>query len=75
MLLLPSKHSYEANVTWTDQIRVKTKELWFFSGFYALNKRLIKRLILIQFSCQNSSAIWWTIILQNYRNWNESKRS
>jgi hypothetical protein len=30
MLLLRSKYLYEANATWTDQIGIKTKKLWFF---------------------------------------------
>jgi hypothetical protein len=28
MLLLQSKYSYEANMTWTDQIGIRTKKLW-----------------------------------------------
>jgi hypothetical protein len=28
MLLLYSKYSYEANVTWMDQIGIKTNKLW-----------------------------------------------
>jgi hypothetical protein len=30
MLLLYSKCLYEANVTWTDQIGIRTKKLWIF---------------------------------------------
>jgi hypothetical protein len=33
MLLLHNKYLYETNTTWTDQIEVKTEELWIFKGF------------------------------------------
>jgi hypothetical protein len=41
-----------------------------FQRFYVLDIWLIEKLIFLLFSCQNRDSRWWTIILQNYRNWN-----
>jgi hypothetical protein len=47
-------------------------EVMNFERFYVFDTRLIKILNLMGLSCQNSGIRWWTIILQNYRNYNGS---
>jgi hypothetical protein len=57
MLLLRSKYLYEANATGTSQFGVKMGDMMNFQRFYVFDTRLIKRLILIKFSCQTRDII------------------
>jgi hypothetical protein len=56
MLSLRSKYLYEANTTGTVQFGIKMGEVMNFQRFYVFDTRLIRRSILLWFSCHNRNT-------------------